>query len=238
VAASARAIFKGRTVPFDPELADVLGEDVLAALALQQLHYLGLLSPDGWVPMSVRRLGQEIGCGKDAAHAALGALELEGLLDSMPGRGARPTRYRLRYDTVAELLPHREFGPWCLESRRNPDANGRSSDTIVSGIPTQPPVGERDSEAPLSRARKRRNREEEKRGEKKPPPTTDASVAREGGGDGDFSFVDTLLADKYLEPHAEPRADDSSSNDGQGGEWVEFDPAALREAALRGKRAA
>jgi DNA-binding transcriptional MocR family regulator len=102
------AIFKGTTIPYDPVLREALG-DADAALAVQQLAFLGLKSADGWVAMSVRALARELGCSDSRAERALRRMRDTGLLETRGGGGPIPARHRLHLAGVADLLPHRHL---------------------------------------------------------------------------------------------------------------------------------
>jgi hypothetical protein len=65
-----KALFRGRTIPYNASLARAL-KSPLRALAAQQMHFHSLCSPDGWVAISADDLADELGCDGSTAWRAL-----------------------------------------------------------------------------------------------------------------------------------------------------------------------
>jgi hypothetical protein len=144
-----KALFRGPTIPFDAGLADALGGKATTALALQQIHYLGLESPDGWVPISQGKLAGELGCSQNVVAGALKLLRERGLLEARVQEKQTGT-YRVNYDAVRELQPHRKFGEW---AKTQPD-------DLPENQP-RAPLEQRNGDASLSRVRARTEKNKE-----------------------------------------------------------------------------
>jgi hypothetical protein len=102
------AILRGTNVPVSTELAVWLGGDRegddRAARVFQQVQYHSAKTEDGWVAVSLRGFGHELGCGRMTVQRRLGDLVAAGILEEHPEPGPRGVRrYRPRWRALREL---------------------------------------------------------------------------------------------------------------------------------------